>query len=117
MKQDKQQQLQEEIAELRGELGETVEALAHKADVPTRTKQRVRELKDEAVQHGSELGERMVERGGQLRDQAAEAANRSREAINQAPSSSWLKLAGAGLALVLVLGLVRRLRRCGGDQG
>ncbi|MGH3997551.1 MAG: DUF3618 domain-containing protein, partial [Pseudonocardiaceae bacterium] len=50
-----EQELQEDIADLRSELGETVEALAHKADVPTRVKQRGTELKEQAIERGTEL--------------------------------------------------------------
>ena len=49
-----EQQLQEEIEELRGELGETVEALVHKADVPARAKERGAELTERAVDRGIE---------------------------------------------------------------
>ncbi|HEX2264492.1 MAG TPA: DUF3618 domain-containing protein, partial [Pseudonocardiaceae bacterium] len=57
-----EQELQEEIQELRGELGETVQALAHKADVPARAKQRGNELKEEAIGRSVEA----IERGSEL---------------------------------------------------
>ncbi len=61
-----EEQLKEEIVELRGELGETVEALVHKADLPARAKERGAELTERAVDRGAELTERAVDRGAEL---------------------------------------------------
>lgn len=90
-----QERLQAEIEELRGELGETVEALVHKADIPARAKERGHELKEQALERGSELKDQAVERGSELKDQAVER---------------WPALAGAGVALVILLVMVRRVR-------
>lgn len=143
-------QLQKEIEELRGDLGETVEALVHKADLPARAKERGNELKKEAVERGNELKEQTVERGielhqqvvdrgtdllergnklgsdvfqrgnelkgqalarsSELRDQAVEAADRARAAVSQTPKEQWVKLACAGLALIAVIVMARRVR-------
>jgi len=92
-------QLKEEIVELRGELGDTVEALVHKADLPARAKER-----------GAELTERAVDRAAELRDQAVIAAERAREVAYQTPPDRWIKLASAGLALVALVIIVRRIR-------
>ncbi|MGH3810833.1 MAG: DUF3618 domain-containing protein [Pseudonocardiaceae bacterium] len=138
-----EQDLQEEIVELRGELGETVQALAHKADVPTRAKRRGNELKEEAIERGSELGSQVFERGSELRDQvversnqwkdrvagrsselrgqvvgrgselrdqAVDAAERAREAVSRTPTQRWAKLVGAGLTLIALSVIVRRVR-------
>ncbi|MGH3973783.1 MAG: DUF3618 domain-containing protein [Pseudonocardiaceae bacterium] len=138
-----EQELQEDIADLRSELGETVEALAHKADVPTRVKQRGTELKEQAIERGTELldqgidrgselreqaivrrdqvrdqvvarggelREQLTLRGSELRDQAVEAAEWAREAVSQTPVQRWAKLMGAGIALIALSVIVRRVR-------
>ncbi|MDQ3764279.1 MAG: DUF3618 domain-containing protein [Actinomycetota bacterium] len=127
-----EERLQEEIEELRGDLGETVEALVHKADLPARAKERGNELKEQAVERGIELQQQVVERGSELservidwgnkvtaqvversselRDQAVDAAERAREAVSKAPTDRWAKLAGVGLALIAMLIIVRRVR-------
>ena len=81
-----EEQLQEEIEVLRGELGETVEALVYKADVPARVKERGNEWKEEAiergiglhqqaVQGGSAVAKQAIERGSELAGQAIERGN------------------------------------------
>jgi Protein of unknown function (DUF3618) len=69
MSSSEQQRLQKEIAELRGEMGETVEALVHKVDVPARAKERGSELAEQAVDRGVALTEQAVERGTELHQQ------------------------------------------------
>ncbi len=72
-----EKKLQQEIEDRRSELGETVEALVHKVDVPARAA----ELKDEALDRGAELKndaiervadvkDRMVDRAAELKDEA-----------------------------------------------
>jgi cell division septum initiation protein DivIVA len=125
-----EQRLEEEISELRGELGETVEALVHKVDVPTRAKERGSELAEQAVdrgvdvyqqvvERGSELSERLTEwckqfqarvldRGSEMRDQLLGTAERARESASQAVSERQIKLAGVGLALVALMIITRK---------
>lgn len=143
MSSNSERELKEEIVELRGELGETVQALVHKADVPARAKQRGNELKDEAIERGSELGHQALERGSELRDQVVERSNqwkdrvagrsnelrdqvcvrgselrdqavdvaeRTREAVSHTPWDRWAKLVGAGLTLIALTVIVRRVR-------
>ena len=119
--------------ELRSDLGETVEALVHKADLPARAKERGNELKEEAIERGIELQEQVVdrsielggrviergselktqvtERGSELRDRAIDAAERIREVVSQTPMDRWAKLAAAGVALITLMIIVRRVRR------
>jgi hypothetical protein len=128
-----EERLQAEIVELRSDLGETVEALVHKADLPARAKERGNELKEEAIERGIELQEQVVdrtvelsgraiergnewkaqivERGSELRDRAIDAAERTREAVSQTPTDRWVKLAAAGITVITVLVIVRRVRR------
>lgn len=67
-----EEQLQEEIVELRGDLGETVEALVHKADLPTRAKERGAELTEQAVDRGVDLYQQALIRGNDLSAQVKE---------------------------------------------
>lgn len=94
-----QERLQAEIEELRGELGETVEALAHKADIPARVKERGHEVKEQAVERGSELW-----------DQAVDAAGQARQAATRTTEQRWPVLAGVGLTLLALLVVMRRMR-------
>jgi hypothetical protein len=131
-----EERLQEEIEELRGELGETVQALAHKADVPARAKERGTAVKEEAIERGLELSQRAAERGSELSGRVMEwyndvqarlAAGSSelvqqtvrtvewaRESLRQASTDRRVKLtralvtAGAGLLAMAVI--VRRVR-------
>lgn len=93
------QRLHDEIEELRDEMGATVQELVHKADVPTRARERAGELKEEAV-----------ERGIELRDRTVDAAERAREAAGRAPSGRWAMLAGTAAALLTLAVIVRRAR-------
>jgi hypothetical protein len=138
-----EEQLKEEIVELRGELGETVEALVYKADIPARAKERGAELTERAIDRGAELTERAVDRGAELRQQAVERGNefsaqamewyakfktqaaergsdlrdqavtateRARQAVYQMPSDRWAKVACAGIALITMMIIMRRIR-------
>ncbi|MGH4015997.1 MAG: DUF3618 domain-containing protein [Pseudonocardiaceae bacterium] len=120
MSSSEQERLQDEIEELRGELGETVEALVHKADVPARVKERGSELRDQAVERGIELRDQAVERGTELRDRAAQrgmelrdravdGAERARAVVSRTPTDRWAMLAGAGAALITLAVIVRRI--------
>jgi len=67
-----EERLNKEIQELRSDLGETVEALVHKADLPARAKERGNELKEEAIERGIELHQQTVDKGSALARQAIE---------------------------------------------
>src|SRR5262249_31383682 len=67
-----EERLQEEIRELRGDLGETVETLVHKADLPTRAKAQGAEFTERALDYGIELHQQALERGRALGEQAKE---------------------------------------------
>jgi ElaB/YqjD/DUF883 family membrane-anchored ribosome-binding protein len=109
-----EEELQQEIAELRSDLGETVEALVHKADLPARAKERGNELKEQAVERGSELKDewrdRVLAGWSAWRARALDAAQRAQETVNQMPKDRWAQLAGAGIALIALLVIVRRVR-------
>ncbi|MBV9013427.1 MAG: DUF3618 domain-containing protein [Pseudonocardiales bacterium] len=127
-----EERLQEEIEELRSGLGETVEALAHKADVSARVKERGAAVKDEAIERGLELTQQAVDRGSELSgrvrewyndvqaqlpagsselvQQALRAVERARESARQMPPERWVKLAAAGAGLLAMSVIVRRVR-------
>ena len=77
------EELRREIVRTRAELGETVQALAERADVPTRVRARVSETRD------------------QVRSRVGHAAR---------TPVPWVVLAAAGAALVAVL-VIRWRRR------
>ena len=78
-------QLREEIAQTREQLGETVEALAAKADVKAQAKERVEEGKEQAKAKVAEVG-------GQVRER----------------QSAVMAIAGGCAALLLLIWLLRR---------
>ncbi|HEX2299467.1 MAG TPA: DUF3618 domain-containing protein [Pseudonocardiaceae bacterium] len=105
-----QERLQEEIEHLRGELGETVEALVHKVDVPSRARERASDLKDEATQRAGALKDEALERGEAVKDRAADVLERSCEQVSRVPANRGAMLAGAGIALTVLAVIVRRAR-------
>ncbi|WZH53637.1 MAG: DUF3618 domain-containing protein [Nocardioides alkalitolerans] len=105
---DEQQQpsvaeLEEQVAQTRADLADTVEALAAKADVTGRAKHKA----EEVVQHARASAE--VTAG-----QAAQAAAHAREQLTDdrgRPTPVALGVAGGLLVLGLVVGVVVRRRR------
>ena len=105
-----EKQLQAEIEQLRSDLRETVETLAHKTDVPARVKERDSEPGARAIKWGNAVKAQVAGRGSEWRDQALTATERTREAVSQTPPDRWAKLASAALAVIAVLVLIRRVR-------
>ncbi len=60
------EQLRADIEQQRQELGETVNALAHKADVRTRAQEKSTELKEQARQRGIEFKQQAQQDPGTL---------------------------------------------------
>lgn len=87
------EELRSDLTELRAELGDTVEELAHRVDVPAR----VRAKKEEAT-------ERVQEQVAQAREVIAQKAPGVQQALRERPA-----LVG-GIALVVSYLLVGRLR-------
>src|SRR5262249_28902879 len=83
-----EEQLKDEIDELRGELGETVESLVHKADIPARAKERGADLAEQALDRGVEVHQQMVKRGGEIGAQARDLYDKVRAQAN-GRSSEW----------------------------
>jgi hypothetical protein len=88
------EELRGDLGELRAELGDTVEELTHRADVPGR----VRAKREETA-------ERVQEQVAQAREVIAQRAPEVRDTVRERPA-----LLG-GIALVLSYLLVGRLRR------
>lgn len=97
-------ELRVDLQELRGQLGATVEELAHRADVPAQ----VRARRDVALARAKEAGEQVktvvTDRGQQARAFVAERAPVVRDAATRSPGAV---AAGAAALLVLVLVLRR----------
>jgi uncharacterized coiled-coil protein SlyX len=84
--------LEEQIAETRRQLGETVEALAHKVDVRAQAQEKVSELR------------------GRLKGRQDSAKAKASELGGQA-TARRAPIAGIAVAIALVVALVWRLRR------
>ncbi|MBV9060402.1 MAG: DUF3618 domain-containing protein [Pseudonocardiales bacterium] len=89
-----EEQLQREIEGLRSDLGETVEALVHKADLPARARERGAELTEQAIDRGTELTGRAIERGMELSEQAVDHGAEMTAQVAQL----WDEIAGQALA-------------------
>jgi hypothetical protein len=131
-----EERLKEEIKELRGDLGETVEALAYKANVPGRAKERGTAVKEEAIERGLEVSQQVAQHGSELGGQVLEWYNDvqarlsaassevvqqsirtvewARESVRQAVTDRRVKLTGAlvaaGAALLAMTVIVRKVR-------
>jgi len=64
-------ELREDIEQTRQQLGQTAEALAAKADVKARTKQKVSQVKEQATARATQAREQAAVRATQVREQAA----------------------------------------------
>ena len=92
------EQLEAQIEETREQLGETVEALTAKLDVKGRTKARINETKDRAVEQAHVAGQRAAD----LTHQAKEAATTEQGKPKPAVSAGAVGVAVAALALVVL---------------
>lgn len=110
-------ELRTQIQHTRGELGETVEALAAKADVKSRAKETAAGLKDQVSLKATHAKEQVTATaaamGDTIRDRAPHP-HRQHQAAHAAHGSNTKLLAGAGagVAVALVLLMVVRHRRC-----
>jgi ElaB/YqjD/DUF883 family membrane-anchored ribosome-binding protein len=101
--------LRAEIQRTRAELGETVEALAAKADVKAR-------LKDSAEQTRERVREQAAQSVARLRGQAGQAAETARGTAHDTQRSirrnpvPWAAVAAGALAAVIVVIVVRGRR-------
>ena len=101
-------ELERHIEETRAELADTVEALAYKADVKARAKDRASELKATVQQQARDRAGQFGQTAGQLRVSAQQAAQQAQED----PRAKTFGAAGVGalVAVGLLVWLVRRRR-------
>lgn len=105
---------QRQIAETRERLGETVQELAHKADVKAQAQQRVQEGKNEVRARVESVKDKASQVGGRVQEvtpeQAQQAAGQLAQQVRERPAP-WV--AGAALAAGVLLGWVLFGRRRG----
>jgi ElaB/YqjD/DUF883 family membrane-anchored ribosome-binding protein len=99
------QELRSEIEQTRVQLGDTVEALAEKADVKSQAQQRISQVKDTASQKRDELLAK-----GKLATPASAGAG-AQQVASRAQEKPALFAAGTALAAGLLLGLLIGRRR------
>jgi gas vesicle protein len=113
------EQLRSEIAETREELGETVEQLAAKADVKTRTQEAVEDAKgrahDEVEEHKAKVrqaAQRVQATAQQKREEGIstdDVRGATQAGVEKAKANPGLAIAaGVGAALLVILILRRR---------
>jgi chromosome segregation ATPase len=105
---DDQQELEKEIEQTRERLGETVEALAAKADVKTQAQEKLGQLtarlKGKATEASRKL--RLQDRANQVKQQAGQAGQQIRK--SPVPAAATVGVIGG---LVLFFTVIRRWMR------
>ncbi|HEX2774305.1 MAG TPA: DUF3618 domain-containing protein [Micromonosporaceae bacterium] len=91
--------LRAEIAQTREELGDTVQALAAKADVKAR-------VRESAAQTKARVRQRAAETTAQLREQATHASAEARRA-----PVPWVAVAAGAVAAIVAVVVLSRRRR------
>jgi len=100
-------ELRRDIEEVRGELADTVDALADKADIKTRAQDKAQELKTQATKKAQELKAQAMEKAPEVRAQATAKAQQAQQVVQVKPGAA----VGAALAVLGMLILGRRRRR------
>jgi cobalamin biosynthesis Mg chelatase CobN len=110
-------ELRAEIAQTRAELGDTVQALAAKADVKARAKDQVEQTKQKVMAQTAEATEKVrdaaVVATDKVRSAAAQAGDVAQEAEAQVRRNPvpFAAVLAAGVAIVVVILIVRGRRR------
>ncbi|MCM0677210.1 DUF3618 domain-containing protein [Micromonospora phytophila] len=102
--------LREEIRRTRVELGETMEALAAKADVKARLRSSADQAKDRMREQAAQTVARVRGRATQQAQVARVQAQEKGEVVRRNPTP-FAALAAGAVAAVIVLMIVRRGRR------
>lgn len=112
--------LREEIRQTRAELGETVQALAAKADVKRRLRQSAARTSDRwkgsAMQTAKKVKDSATLTAGKLKESAAQATDRARVSMYHARDLArhspipWFAAAGTAAVLAVILGIRGRRR-------
>ena len=100
------EEIEAEIAETREELGDTVGALADKADVKKQAKRKVEETKERAQEKVSAAAESAKQTFESAPETASHAADRTVAGARENPSAAI----AAVLGVVLLLFMIRRRR-------
>ena len=102
--------LQHDIDRVRGELADTVDALAAKADVKSRARGTVHQLKEQASQKAQDVRDQTLAKAPQLTGAVQQRAERAQRVIQDQTGA----MAGAALTvfgLLILRGRRRRRRR------
>jgi LPXTG-motif cell wall-anchored protein len=103
------EQLRRDIARTRAELGATVEALSHKADVKAQARAKAEQAKAQARAKAEQAKAQARERAELVRAQARDKAELARSRAQGNPAMPLA--AGIGLAVVALWVIRRRKRR------
>ena len=101
-------EIRQDIERTRAQLGETVEALAHKVDVPARVKDKMHDTKQTVQAKAEQATQRLQESTPALQAKAGEMALPLVTTARQRPIPTTAVAVGVLLVLLLVL---RRLLR------
>jgi ElaB/YqjD/DUF883 family membrane-anchored ribosome-binding protein len=101
--------LREEIRQTRADLGETVQALAARADVKARAKEQVEHTKERVLTQAAVLTGRVRERAAVATETSGEAVHEASARVRANPLPTVLVV--AGLAAVVGIILIVRGRR------
>ncbi len=98
-------QIREEIEETRGELGETVAAVAEKSDVKQHAKDKADELKSQAAGKAEEAKEKVKEVGEKAKEAAPDSATEGVQQAQQLAQENPVPLAiGAAFLAGVIVG-------------
>ena len=80
----REEEIRQDIERTRKQLGDTVEALAHKVDVPARVKDKVHDTKETVQVKAEALTEQVLDGANALHTRAGELASQAERWIHQA---------------------------------
>ncbi|RSM87868.1 DUF3618 domain-containing protein [Kibdelosporangium aridum] len=100
--------IRHDIERTRRELGDTAEALAYKANVPARTKEKATEVLDTAKAKAADVAEQAQQKIDNLPEPAAQRARGLIVAVKKRPGTF---VAGAVASLVVLRRMTRRRRK------
>jgi MYXO-CTERM domain-containing protein len=105
-------ELRRSIEETRGELADTVNALAAKADVKSRAQDKTKQLKAQAANKAREIRAQAMAKAPQLIGLAQQKSQQVQQVVQDKPGA----VVGAALAVLGLLILRRRRRRRGKED-
>ncbi|MGI5506161.1 DUF3618 domain-containing protein [Lentzea sp. CA-135723] len=115
---DEKKQLQAEVERARRELGETVEALAHKVDVPARVKEQAQETKLKVTAATNDAIDSATTAAAKAIDSATAATNNAIDSLPEPVAAQVEKarrhpgaIAAALIALIVAIWAISRRNR------